>query len=268
MPLKSGGAVQNPYGKGRTNQGLISVGGEVTCDINIEVQKDSTPDIHIVVIDGNEYYDGEVASLAPGTYDLSWLSGNGGIFSSWGVSGNISVEDPNAETTTLTVTCGGTLTLNMVECPSGEQLTNPGWELGDFTGWTKVGDHLTITTLQKHTGSYSLDMNDGSAKGEYVEQAVEIHVACVDEFYIWKRGMCPVSPPSGSRTKITIFYTDDTTTVVEHETIRAENGLWVQIDLKPYLEAGKIISKVRIERDDDYGGWYQQIDDASLTGTG
>jgi hypothetical protein len=38
-------------------------------------------------------------------------------------------------------------------------ITNPGFETGDFTGWTKDTNWVSsITTEEKHSGTYSLKM--------------------------------------------------------------------------------------------------------------
>jgi|WetSurMetagenome_2_1015567.scaffolds.fasta_scaffold103707_3 hypothetical protein len=38
-------------------------------------------------------------------------------------------------------------------------ITNPGFETGDFTGWSKDNFYVhTITTEEKHSGTYSLKM--------------------------------------------------------------------------------------------------------------
>lgn len=160
-------------------------------------------------------------------------------------------------------------------CPSGEQITNGRFETGDFTGWTihsgMVSDPEIATSCghgdPPYNGTYCCSFgNGGDWYGAYIEQEPikDVPTRCVEEFYFYKYGSHPVSPPAGSKTKITIFYSDDTTTIVNHETSDANDLTWEKIDLKPYLEAEKTITKIRIERDDDYGGWYNCVDEVHL----
>lgn len=91
-----------------------SIGGKVLCNVDIVVQVDSTPNAsHMVTIDGVNYNNGDTAVLELGDHTLTWASGNEAVFTSWGTSGKLSVEDSGAATTVLTVTCGGTLTLTL-----------------------------------------------------------------------------------------------------------------------------------------------------------
>lgn len=113
MPLKSSFS-EASKGKGKLSIGIGTRVLTTLCKVNIVVQQNTTPNnIHMVVINGVTYKNGEAVTLEPGTYSLTWASGNGGMFSSWLVSGNLAVGDPSAPTTSLEVTCGGTLTLNL-----------------------------------------------------------------------------------------------------------------------------------------------------------
>jgi len=81
----------------------------VTIQVDLEGVEDNDD---AVVIDGVEYKNGEIAALASGDHTLTWKNYTAGvIFTYWDVSGDISVADMNAETTTLTVSGTGTLTL-------------------------------------------------------------------------------------------------------------------------------------------------------------
>lgn len=81
----------------------------VTIQVDLEGVEDNDD---AVVIDGVEYKHGEVAALASGDHTLTWKNYTAGvIFNYWTVSGDITVADDSAETTTLTVSGIGTLTL-------------------------------------------------------------------------------------------------------------------------------------------------------------
>lgn len=240
-----------------------SIAGKALCKVDIVVQEDSTPNAtHAVSINGIEYHNGDTAILEPGTYDLTWASGNGGIFSSWGVSGKVSVEDSGVEETTLTVTCGGTLTLNMIACPSGEQITNGRFETGDLTGWS-YGEDTTVDTEFKHSGEYAVWL--AGADISWIEQTLTepLQVSCVESFTAWV-GKSVDSYPYG-RLTVLITYTDETTSTHEFN-IYTVLGDFEQINIKPYLTAGKTIAKIRFSNTSEGSALY--LDDASLIGKG
>jgi hypothetical protein len=81
----------------------------VTIQVDLEGIEDNDD---AVVIAGAEYKNGEVAALASGDYNLTWKRYTPGVvFNYWEASGDISIEDVNAETTILTVFGIGMLTL-------------------------------------------------------------------------------------------------------------------------------------------------------------
>jgi len=73
---------------------------------------------HEVIIKGVAYTHGTVAYLAKGDYVLTWQPRNTAYFYMWKVVDNVSVADEYATSTTLTVSCGGTLTLNLRSLPA------------------------------------------------------------------------------------------------------------------------------------------------------
>ena len=100
-------------------KGLVIVGPETTCNLTISVIQDGVhTTIHTVQIGGLNYHDGDSITIPPEAYNLAWTSGNEAYFYEWAVTGNVSVANQYAGTTTLTVSCGGTLTLNLTSHPA------------------------------------------------------------------------------------------------------------------------------------------------------
>lgn len=262
-----------------------SIGAKVTCKVDVVVQENSTPNAtHMVTINGVNYHNGDTAVLGLGDYTLTWASGNGGIFSSWGTSGKLSVADPTAESTTLTVTCGGILTLNMVACPVAgiEQITNGDFETGDFTGWgginhtppppppetgisvQKKGDYWT--GIDAYEGTYYCGSNSNGDYGSLTQSfSNPIPVACFTEspvFEIHVLGGYLISPLGGGKVSIDIEYDDATITTVDWEASEANADTWQTINLKPYLESGKKVTSITI-RINYNSGTYAMVDGIS-----
>jgi len=153
----------------------------------------------------------------------------------------------------------------------GKTIVNGGFETGDFTGWEigyeDIGSEFPfITDREPHSGLYCCQFPESGYN--WIAQYVNIPVECVRELSFWKYGTHYYSPPVGSRTLIVIFYTDGTTTEVKHETSFKEDHVWVKIDLTPFLEPGKTIKRIKIKRNENWGGYVQRVDDVSVVGTG
>jgi len=151
------------------------------------------------------------------------------------------------------------------ESGNTEFLSNTGFE-SDFTSWTNNGAEISID--QYHGGAKSCYFSDdGDPDAKYVEQTVvNVPVSSITAFSYWKRGHYSFSPTWGSKTEVTITYTDNTTTIVEHETDSGHDYVWEEVDLLSSLEAGKIVKKIRIRRSDDYYGFACRIDDVQMIG--
>ena len=91
-------------------------------------------------------------------------------------------------------------------CPSGEQLSNRGFETGDFTGWTEDGTS-SVTMTQKHTGVYSARISKHPCTGVagWIRQTISINVGCVSELTFWAK-----YGTFSSTIRMTVHYDDGT----------------------------------------------------------
>jgi len=246
---------------------IPSIGGKVLCEVNIVVQENTTPNAtHMVTIDGVNYNNGDTAVLRVGDHTLTWTSGNNGVFSSWAVSGKLSVDDESAETTTLTVTCGGTLTLTLLACPSGEQIINGGFETvppySPPSGWDyEVENCFESVDWSQHGGSRSGHLYCTNSIGVQTLNT-PLPVECVDKFEFYARG------DYDGACRVIVTYTDDTTTTHDFTIIGnfdyGPSG-YTLYDMKPYLTAGKTIKKIGFNEPEQID---LCIDDVTLTGSG
>ncbi len=161
---------------------IPSIGGKTWCKVPIVVRQDATPNAsHMVTIDGVNYNNGDTAVLGLGDHTLTWTSGDGGKFYEWSVSGDISVADDSAETTTLTVSCGGTLTLD---------LTAACWfDKGENCSLWTLDPELTcvVDTVNKQQGTGSLKLSKGVAGAVAYVYATRPAAQCDGYFGCWVR---------------------------------------------------------------------------------
>jgi len=151
-------------------------------------------------------------------------------------------------------------------CPSGEQITNGGFETGDFTGWTQSG--FSIVSWGAHSGTYRAWVETLNTPYLSQDLANPVPQACLtvsSVVSLWYKGSYDECAELGTIVRARIVYTDDPETVVEHETTLAEHGIWVEIDLKPYVQSGKTVKRLRIEVDDNGTGAYTSVDDISFS---
>jgi len=223
----------------------VGAGG---CVIKISVLVDSSPSTkHAVVIDGKNYHNRNSFIISKGDHTLTWQSENGVVFSSWSVADNITVAAETAENTTLTIECGGTLTLNLLACPSGEQIINGDFETGDATGWT-LTDGIVQSSV-KHSGTYAAQIYPSGPRLLSQTLATPVPVNCIQTFGLWWF--------NGPASTVDIVYTDDTQTTYALGTVTE----WTFKDLKTDLVAGKTIKRIDI-----HNGYVDHlyIDDVSL----
>jgi len=149
-------------------------------------------------------------------------------------------------------------------CPSGEQITNGGFETGDFTGWTATGDWV-VSWEWAHSGLYGAmiltyyETVSGTLRQNF---ATSIPVACftaTSAFEIWAIALSGCIP-SITVQKIEIIYTDDSVTEIDLSGLSP--GIWTRIDLKSVLQSGKTVKAIQIVVDAYDAGL--AVDDCSL----
>lgn len=142
--------------------------------------------------------------------------------------------------------------LGEVACPSGEQITNGGFETGDFTGWTKLGTFEVVTYLP-YEGTYSARTLRGKTGTISQTFATPIPVVCftgTSIFHLYWSGEVGECPVEGSKLQVVIGYTDETSTILNFEFPAGEKDpdkpYYYKIDLIPYLEAGKTVESITV----------------------
>lgn len=141
-----------------------------------------------------------------------------------------------------------------VYCPTGEYVTNGGFETGDFTGWTNNG---TAISGVSHSGSYSAVFSVGDSISQTLITPIPSECASVT-LWIKVLGCFYVTM------KLTLTYTDSTTTIIEDGVPTTD---WSQSDFSSYLENGKILSAIKIECT-AISSATPYIDDISVSGSG
>lgn len=142
-------------------------------------------------------------------------------------------------------------------CPSGEQMTNGGFETGDWTGWTHSTNWSSIES-GGHSGSYEASMWRDVCSGEYgwIQQVSTMRVYCISklEFYAKHNG-------SGEDIKVSIGYSNGTVS----ELTFAVGTDWTLINLLSSLTAGLRLSYIKVEA---YGSGYDSfdVDDFTMLG--
>lgn len=178
-------------------------------------------------------------------------------FDHWDVTGDISIDDTGANPTHITVNSGSTGTIMAVleEHTTHEFIQNGDFEMGTLAYWDSYG--ALIKTDQKHGGSYSCWL--GNSCNAWIEQTLLTPepVANVVSFGVWIRPQSDGTTPA-----IYIEYVVGGSTQVLPT---CPPNTWTYVDLKPYLEAGRTISGIKILMLTDVD-WDTYVDDISLIG--
>lgn len=123
-----------------------------------------------------------------------------------------------------------------------EQITNGGFEIGDFTGWTTTGSAF-VAEGAPHTGIYGCLLDDYPILPS-IEQDIlalkgySIPVSDISSMTLWAY----IDSGSGDFI-VLITYSDASTTSIPLNTIL---GSYEQFNLLPYLDASKSVSKMNI----------------------
>jgi hypothetical protein len=151
-------------------------------------------------------------------------------------------------------------------CPSGEQVVNGGFETGDFTGWNHdIGGYALIRDFNVHSGSYCCELEGFGFISQDLSN--EIPQQCFVGSSVFGYYYSLDKPSYGTLThkwRVTLTYTDDSTTIVDYDETTSGDGNYTPYsfaDLKAYVEAGKTLKTIKIERLTSQGGIF--IDDVT-----
>ena len=149
-------------------------------------------------------------------------------------------------------------------CPTGEQITNGGFEIGTLDDWTS--GLATKSNTHAKTGIYSASLNSsGGCVPTYgwIEQDIEtlkglaIPVSCITSFTVWVRAAMGLQ---GSGGYITITYSDASTEAIQ--VVGVPFNAWMQVDILSHLDINKFVSKIKFDRVTTYS--FKWVDDVIL----
>ena len=133
-------------------------------------------------------------------------------------------------------------------CPATgvEQFVNGGFETGDFTGWTATGDFAVVDYLPYQGTYHARSLVSGATISQTFANPIPVACFAVSSiFRIYLQGGYFLSPAHSDGADIYIVYTDLTETHIHYEV--TADFTWEQVNLKPYLEAGKTVKGIRIQ---------------------
>jgi hypothetical protein len=136
--------------------------------------------------------------------------------------------------------------------PSGERITNGRFETGDFPPWEHdVYGYALIGSDYPRSGSYACKLTGSGWISQDLADPVpseQLVGTSVFGFYAGNDAVYYFSLTFYFR--VTLTYTDDSTTTVDFEwnTIPDQQFPYQYVNLKPYVEAGKTLKSIKIER--------------------
>ena len=145
-------------------------------------------------------------------------------------------------TVTVTGTDGSLTHSTQVTVGSGNLLANPGFETGDFTGWTQTGAMIRTDAASVHTGLYAAAPSYNSATGIYsaftLQQNLPAPVAAnsISTISLWYRW-------GTSADSVQILYTDGTYTQTNLPFI---GGTYTLVNVA--FDSTKTISGIKVVR--------------------
>jgi len=144
-------------------------------------------------------------------------------------------------------------------CSSGEQLSNGGFETGDFTGWTTEG-YPIIIDWGAHSGTYCAEISADGSNKIIKTFSTPWDGSCITTFKIWAKGTGCVAPIL----YIKIIYDDDSTDTFNVDVTSFSD--YVEYNILPYVDTTKCISKFEIYGTGGFADLF--IDDVTFVGSG
>lgn len=112
---------------------------------------------------------------------------------------------------------------------------NPGFETGDFTGWTDGGGAF-VTNIEAHTGQFAFS---GFAGGNVVQTFIPVATSSISELSFWGKRS------GGLFDAIELIYSDNSTELVLVNMIGGGDD-WTFINITGDLDAGKLLTSFQI----------------------
>jgi hypothetical protein len=143
-----------------------------------------------------------------------------------------------------------------ITCPLGEQLTNGGFEEGDFTGWTTTGAP-NIETANSYDGTYYATFERNEAVTQNFTTPIPVKCITIFSFYAGYGLFC-----NSVDMRATVTYSDATTDTLDFST----SVTWTEYNLLAICDDDKAVASIKIEQLDC--AYYGAIDLVSLICSG
>lgn len=129
-------------------------------------------------------------------------------------------------------------------CPTGDQITNGGFETGDLTGWTS--NNADTSSGHHHSGSYSAYIlwDDCLGTSGYLTQSFSpvIPVYCITELSLYAKNTCGTNPSYA--VNILATYSDATTDNIQKT--GTNSSTWTKLNFTAGLTSTKLLSSIKI----------------------